>query len=72
MSPMTTGKVLGSTELRIGKEKVSLEGLDASIVTGLNLDIRADPKLENGHLVDTLVERTLTAKYQVEHPFSFA
>lgn len=63
LSPIN-GRVLGSVEIRVGSDKVTISRLSVQVVTGLQLNINSDGVLENGYIAETLVTRHLTAQYQ--------
>ncbi|XP_055322731.1 transmembrane protein 132E [Sitodiplosis mosellana] len=63
LSPIN-GRVIGSKEIRVGSDKVTISRLSVQVVTGLQLNINSDGILENGYIAETLVTRHLTAQYQ--------
>lgn len=63
LSPIN-GRVIGSKEIRVGSDKVSISRLSVQVVSGLQLNINPDGILENGYFAETLVTRHLTAQYQ--------
>lgn len=63
LSPIN-GRVIGSREIRVGSDKVSVSRLYVRVVSGLQLNINPDNTLENGYIAETLVTRHLTAQYQ--------
>lgn len=63
LSPIN-GRVIGSREIRVGSDKVSIARLSVRVVSGLQLNINPDGALENGYVAETLVTRHLTAQYQ--------
>lgn len=63
LSPIN-GRVIGSREIRVGSDKVSIARLAVQVVSGLQLNISPDGVLENGYVAETLVTRHLTAQYQ--------
>lgn len=63
LSPIN-GRVIGSREIRVGSDKVSITRLSVQVVSGLQLNINPDGILENGYVAETLVTRHLTAQYQ--------
>lgn len=63
LSPIN-GRVIGSREIRVGSDKVSISRLNVRVVSGLQLNINPDSSLENGYVAETLVTRHLTAQYQ--------
>lgn len=63
MSPIT-GRVIGTKEIRVGSDKVSLVKLSVRVVSGLQLTITPDNTIENGYIAETAVTHKLTAQYQ--------
>ncbi|KAL5274878.1 TMEM132E family protein [Megaselia abdita] len=63
LSPVN-GRVIGSKEIRVGSDKVSLTHLIVRVVSGLQLTITPDSSIENGYVAETSVTRRLTAQYQ--------
>ena len=69
-----SGRVLGTKEVRVGNDKVSLERLEVAMVTGLQMDLEPEPELP-GTLVARMSRTSqLRKKYQVGglHPFSLS
>lgn len=66
LSPIT-GRVIGSKEVRVVTDKVSVSRMLVRVVSGLQLSITADSAIENGYVAETSVTRKLTAQYQVRH-----
>lgn len=64
LSPITTGHVMGTKEIRVGGDKVSISRLIVRVVSGLQLNITPDSAFENGYVAETTVTRKLTAQYQ--------
>lgn len=64
MSPIT-GRVLGSTDISVTSDKVSLTRMRVHVVSGLQLSITPDTSIDNGFIAQTSVTRKLTAQYQV-------
>lgn len=64
LSPIT-GRVIGSKEVRVVTDKVSVSRMLVRVVSGLQLSITADSAIENGYVAETSVTRKLTAQYQV-------
>lgn len=63
LSPIT-GRVIGSKEIRVGSDKVSITRVVVRVVSGLQLTITPDSAIENGYIAETSVTRRLTAQYQ--------
>ncbi|XP_073835557.1 transmembrane protein 132C dtn [Musca autumnalis] len=63
LSPIT-GRVIGTKEIRVGSDKVSLVKLSVRVVSGLQLTITPDNSIENGYIAETAVTHKLTAQYQ--------
>ncbi|XP_052132201.1 transmembrane protein 132B, partial [Frankliniella occidentalis] len=63
LSPIT-GRVIGSKEVRVVTDKVSVSRMLVRVVSGLQLSITADSAIENGYVAETSVTRKLTAQYQ--------
>ncbi|CAH0390605.1 unnamed protein product [Bemisia tabaci] len=63
MSPIT-GRVLGSTDISVTSDKVSLTRMRVHVVSGLQLSITPDTSIDNGFIAQTSVTRKLTAQYQ--------
>ncbi|XP_058978950.1 transmembrane protein 132B isoform X1 [Musca domestica] len=63
LSPIT-GRVIGTKEIRVGSDKVSLIKLSVRVVSGLQLTITPDNSIENGYIAETAVTHKLTAQYQ--------
>mgnify|MGYP003449474905 FL=1 len=58
------GRVIGTKEVRVGSEKVSITKLVVRVISGLQLSITPDNYVENGYVAETSVTRKLTAQYQ--------
>lgn len=63
LSPIT-GRVIGTKEIRVGSDKVSLSRLIVRVISGLQLTITPENAIENGYLAETSVTHKLTAQYQ--------
>ncbi|GAB6030301.1 hypothetical protein CHUAL_005975 [Chamberlinius hualienensis] len=63
LSPIT-GRVIGASELRVGKDKKSIIGLSVNVVTGLQLSIKSNYDTANTFVTETAISRQLTAQYQ--------
>uniref|UniRef100_A0A2S2QS55 Transmembrane protein n=1 Tax=Sipha flava TaxID=143950 RepID=A0A2S2QS55_9HEMI len=59
-----SGHVLVSKEIRVVSDKVTVARLAVNVVSGLQLNIRPDPAVDNNYIAETSVTRKLTAKYQ--------
>lgn len=55
---------MGSREIRVGNDKVSITRLIVRVVSGLQLNITSENGVENGFIAETSVTRKLTAQYQ--------
>lgn len=63
LSPIN-GRVIGTKEIRVGSDKVSITKLIVRVISGLQLSITPDSNVENGYVAETSVTRKLTAQYQ--------
>lgn len=63
LSPIN-GRVIGTKEIRVGSDKVSISRLIVRVISGLQLSITPDSYVENGYVAETSVTRKLTAQYQ--------
>lgn len=63
LSPIN-GRVIGTKEIRVGSDKVSITRLIVRVISGLQLSITPDSYVENGYVAETSVTRKLTAQYQ--------
>ncbi|XP_054088610.1 transmembrane protein 132C isoform X2 [Zeugodacus cucurbitae] len=63
LSPIT-GRVIGTKEIRVGSDKVSLRRLIVRVISGLQLTISPDSTIDNGYTAETSVTNKLTAQYQ--------
>ncbi|XP_054726955.1 transmembrane protein 132C isoform X3 [Anastrepha obliqua] len=63
LSPIT-GRVIGTKEIRVGSDKVSLKKLIVRVISGLQLTISPDTGIDNGYTAETSVTNKLTAQYQ--------
>ncbi|XP_067638201.1 transmembrane protein 132E isoform X4 [Eurosta solidaginis] len=63
LSPIT-GRVIGTKEIRVGSDKVSLKRLIVRVISGLQLTISPDNGIDNGYTAETSVTNKLTAQYQ--------
>ncbi|XP_036319877.1 transmembrane protein 132C isoform X1 [Rhagoletis pomonella] len=63
LSPIT-GRVIGTKEIRVGSDKVSLKKLIVRVISGLQLTISPDSGIDNGYTAETSVTNKLTAQYQ--------
>nr|XP_036226757.1 transmembrane protein 132C isoform X2 [Bactrocera oleae] len=63
LSPIT-GRVIGTKEIRVGSDKVSLKKLIVRVISGLQLTISPDSTIDNGYTAETSVTNKLTAQYQ--------
>lgn len=63
LSPIN-GRVIGTKEIRVGSDKVSITKVVVRVISGLQLSITPDNYVENGYIAETSVTRKLTAQYQ--------
>ncbi|RXG71113.1 Transmembrane protein [Armadillidium vulgare] len=63
LSPIT-GRVIGAKEIRVGTDKVWINRLQATIISGLTLSLQPDLQITDGYAAITTITPTLTAKYQ--------
>ncbi|XP_039958277.1 transmembrane protein 132C isoform X2 [Bactrocera tryoni] len=63
LSPIT-GRVIGTKEIRVGSDKVSIRRLIVRVISGLQLTISPDSTIDNGYTAETSVTNKLTAQYQ--------
>lgn len=64
VSPLT-GRVIGSKEIRVVNDKVSITKLLVNVVSGLQLNVVPDSSGENIYIAETSITRKLSAQYQV-------
>ena len=64
VSPLT-GHVLGSTEVRVVKQRESVRGLRVRVVSGISLAIRPGANADGTLVLSTTLGERLTSKYQV-------
>ncbi len=70
LSPLT-GQVIGSSEVRVVKSKVSITDMEVRVVTGISLRVREDEESAAGgrqrkiYVAETTHSEALMAKYQV-------
>ena len=64
VSPLT-GQVLGSTEVRVVKQRESVRGLRVRVVSGISLAIRPGANADGTLVLSTTLGEQLTSKYQV-------
>merc|ERR1719187_2920008 len=63
VSPLT-GHVLGSTEVRVVKQRESVRGLRVRVVSGISLAIRPGTNADGTLVLSTTLGEQLTSKYQ--------
>lgn len=63
LSPIT-GRVIGAREIRVSNDKVNVDDIQVTIVTGLQLSILRDEDFSNTYLAQTTISHKLTAQYQ--------
>ena len=67
VSPLT-GHVLGSTEVRVVKQRESVRGLKVRVVSGIALAVRPGVNADGTLVLSTTLGERLTSKYQVQKP----
>ena len=65
VSPLT-GHVLGSTEVRVVKQRESVRGLKVRVVSGISLAVRPGVNADGTLVLSTTLGERLTSKYQVK------
>ena len=65
VSPLT-GHVLGSTEVRVVKQRESVRGLKVRVVSGISLAVRPGVNADGTLVLSTTLGERLTSKYQVQ------
>ena len=71
VSPLT-GHVLGSTEVRVVKQRESVRGLKVRVVSGIALAVRPGVNADGTLVLSTTLGERLTSKYQVKNAPKFA
>ena len=66
VSPLT-GHVLGSTEVRVVKQRESVRGLKVRVVSGISLAVRPGVTADGTLVLSTTLGERLTSKYQVQN-----
>ena len=64
VSPIT-GKEIGMREVRVAKNRETIRGMNVRILTGLGLDVQADPVQRGRYVLKTSYSQLLSSKYQV-------
>ncbi|KAK2714826.1 hypothetical protein QYM36_009134, partial [Artemia franciscana] len=62
-SPIT-GRILGTTEVRVTSEPTEITGVKARVLTGIELILEQDGNVENSFLAQAHASDTMNAKYQ--------
>ncbi len=60
-----TGRVLGTKEIRVLNERVSISGMKVQIISGVQLSLFPDTDSDSQFLAETTMTSKLSAKYQV-------
>ena len=64
MSPIT-GQEIGILEMRVAKNRESIRGMKVRILSGLRLEVQADPADQGRYTLQTAYSQLLRSKYQV-------
>lgn len=64
MSPIT-GQEIGMREVKVAKNRETIRGMNVRILTGLGLDVQADPVRRGRYVLKTSYSQLLSSKYQV-------
>ena len=64
VSPIT-GQEIGMQEIRVAKNRETIRGMTVRILTGLGLDVQADPVRRGRYVLKTSYSQLLSSKYQV-------
>lgn len=64
MSPVT-GRVLGTKEIRVLNERVSIASMKVQVISGVQLSLFPDTDSDNQFVAETTMSSKLSAKYQV-------
>ena len=64
VSPIT-GQEIGMQEVRVAKNRETIRGMNVRILTGLGLDVQADPVQRGRYVLRTSYSQLLSSKYQV-------
>ena len=64
VSPIT-GQEIGMREVRVAKNRETIRGMNVRILTGLGLDVQADPVQRGRYVLKTSYSQLLSSKYQV-------
>lgn len=66
LSPIT-GHVLGSSEVKVVKNKETITELKVRVVSGISLVVQPDAGLQNQFILQTILSEKLSTKYQVSN-----
>ena len=66
LSPIT-GHVLGSSEVKVVKNKETITDLKVRVVSGISLVVQPDAGLQNQFILQTILSEKLSTKYQVSN-----
>ena len=64
VSPIT-GKEIGMLEMRVAKNRETIRGMNVRILSGLRLEVQADPTDQGRYTLKTAYSQLLRSKYQV-------
>ena len=71
VSPIT-GQEIGMQEVRVAKNRESIRGMNVRILTGLGLDVQADPVQRGRYVLRTSYSQLLSSKYQVSAKYTMS
>ena len=66
MSPIT-GQEIGMLEMRVAKNRESIRSMKVRILSGLRLEVQADPTDQGRYTLQTAYSQLLRSKYQVRN-----
>jgi hypothetical protein len=64
VSPVT-GRVLGTKEIRVLNERISISSMKVQVISGVQLSLFPDSDSDNQFVAETTMTSKLSAKYQV-------
>ena len=66
VSPIT-GQEIGMLEMRVAKNRESIRSMKVRILSGLRLEVQADPTDQGRYTLQTAYSQLLRSKYQVRN-----
>ena len=60
-----SGRVIGAREIKVGNDKVTVDKLEVTVVTGLSMTIEEDQDMEGVLSAHVHIKERLQKKYQV-------